>query len=548
MPNITITNTSSNQIYLADLYTSLGSEDSIEVYRSAADLSRMTDLQTWVTAGTVTVAYTYTVDEIGSNLVTFVGGTPAPSYDAQVIEIYARSTGSDTTGTGALAAPYATLVRAVKDVPLNIGAGTRYVVDITGVTETLPANYTLPAWKAPWSTGIVTAGSDSLFTTAVTIQATPEALQSISLSDATINSGDIASQAAGNTVDGYIVLTLNVARASWSSNALKGALFIAGNTGGAQCCVVVASTNTTVTLNVTSSITELPAMISQPGATLTGTVSGSASDPGGAAYGMLRAINCDSIMFSGLSIANTTATSPGLAIGGNGAGIAQCCWLTSPNIQASSPAMTRVARSWVTHVPAYRVAGGTLTFQSALHDTCTSLTFLGTGHVQFRSTANVGCATIQANSGDPAGPSGNDAFSPMVWEMTNTLIENGTSYGFYFSGGHAQLKNVNVYGCGNDGIHCANGGGWMHLDTVGSTSTANTGYGINVQDGIRVAANSATYTNSSLLAGTTSAILVGNLSAMSWATWITNGDLAWDITAVSNSTGATGTGSALYGD
>ena len=67
----------------------------------------------------------------------------------------------------------------------------------------------------------------------------------------------------------------------------------------------------------------------------------------------------------------------------------------------------------------------------------------------------------------------------------------------------------------------------MHLAGVGSvlgvvlpsgTTVANTEYGINVQDGIKVGANTATSTNAHLLAGATDAILVGALAGLSWAT------------------------------
>ena len=96
------------------------------------------------------------------------------SYTPQVNTIYARPTGNDGSGDGSLAQPFATLVAAVLAVPPTIPAGQRYVIDVTGLDETLPANFTLPAWKAPWTTDIVSVGADALFTAAVAIQATPQ--------------------------------------------------------------------------------------------------------------------------------------------------------------------------------------------------------------------------------------------------------------------------------------------------------------------------------------------------------------------------------------
>jgi hypothetical protein len=58
--------------------------------------------------------------------------------------IYVRPGGSDTTGDGTPAHPYATYVHARKQVPVFIPAHAFYLIDITGIDETLPTNYMDP--------------------------------------------------------------------------------------------------------------------------------------------------------------------------------------------------------------------------------------------------------------------------------------------------------------------------------------------------------------------------------------------------------------------
>ena len=479
------------------------------------------------------------------------------SYTPQVNTIYARPTGNDGSGDGSLAQPFATLVAAVLAVPPTIPAGQRYVIDVTGLDETLPANFTLPAWKAPWTTDIVSVGADALFTAAVAIQATPQPSPLSPSTDAIINAGDVASQTAA-AVSGLITLTLNTPRTTWGANALRGQLAIAGNVGGGQNCVIYASSTTTLSLCISAAITEFPITISVPGATFTGSTTNQ-PDAGGAAHGALRAINVDSLLVSGITVNNSVSlTSPGLAFGGGGAYTAQLCNLQSPELAAASTALTRAVRCWITGAPLLRSNGGAVTVMSSLADAWTGVPVVGNGNVQFRTVVFSGCATIQAATGDPAGPSGLEGNVPMTWLLQNCIITatpGTTGDGFLFTGGRAELVSVDVNSCGRDGIRCAAGAGWMHLAGVGSvlgvvlpsgTTVANTEYGINVQDGIKVGANTATSTNAHLLAGVTDAILVGALAGLSWATWIDDANNAFDITAVSGS-GATGSGSQLYG-
>lgn len=69
----------------------------------------------------------------------------------QVHRIYARSTGSDTTGDGTLANPYRTFARAIQDVPLILNGTDIWIVDISGIgTETLPESFLFPPIQSPF--------------------------------------------------------------------------------------------------------------------------------------------------------------------------------------------------------------------------------------------------------------------------------------------------------------------------------------------------------------------------------------------------------------
>jgi hypothetical protein len=70
---------------------------------------------------------------------------PQPVFTNTEVEIYARLSGSDTTGDGTLAKPYRTFKRAIRDVPSIIPSGTIYKVDITNLgTEDLGTQYEFP--------------------------------------------------------------------------------------------------------------------------------------------------------------------------------------------------------------------------------------------------------------------------------------------------------------------------------------------------------------------------------------------------------------------
>lgn len=72
---------------------------------------------------------------------------PPPGATGDVV-IYVRPAGSDVTGNGSLALPYATYQRALLDLPTHTGRR-RYWFDVTGIDETLPTPFVHPWTTSP---------------------------------------------------------------------------------------------------------------------------------------------------------------------------------------------------------------------------------------------------------------------------------------------------------------------------------------------------------------------------------------------------------------
>jgi hypothetical protein len=68
MATLEITNIVSEDVYLADLYTSIAVGESKSIERSASDLPRMRSLQQAMADGKVSLAVTYSADEAASGL------------------------------------------------------------------------------------------------------------------------------------------------------------------------------------------------------------------------------------------------------------------------------------------------------------------------------------------------------------------------------------------------------------------------------------------------------------------------------------------------
>lgn len=464
--------------------------------------------------------------------------------DPVVVSIFARPTGSDVTGDGTLARPYATLARAVRDVPTDhpVEPGQSFLVSVDGISEVLPANFELPCWKAPETLDVDLANRFFLFSAAVAIEATPRLVQAIPAADCVIAASDILS-VVQDAVTQLVTITLVTPRASWAGNALRGK-FAIGAVGGVENAAIWESTNSLIRISATAAPTT-PIEIMEPSAVIAGTSTVSAAAPRGA----LNAINCDSIAFNGLDISTVTVNGFGLAIDGNGLGCAQLCRLGSPAFFAISENLLRILCVWIYGRPRL---GANLSIQQGLLDQTALLNFLAPGLVQLRKQVVDLCAPIDLIVGLPG--LGAIAAPTTFLSIENSLVRRtpgATGDGVRFHGVRGRLSRVDIYGCGRDGIRADSGAGFLELLNVRTTGAVNAGIGVNVTDGLQIKIDAATSgaSGGTQLRGTGGEMKVGTGATRTWANFVSGGDgrpalNEFDVTAAA-ATGATGTGTRL---
>jgi hypothetical protein len=473
------------------------------------------------------------------------GQPPQPPFNLTTVTIFARPTGSDVTGTGTLLNPFATMQRAVRDIPTNIPAGVRFTVDMTGCNEVLPPDYTLPAFKSGFTIdSFLVNDPDFQFVASVLIQAIPQ-LAPLPGTDAILNPADFTQ--AASSVSGLITLTLTgPPRASWGGNALKGFL-IGDSVGNGNNTVIWSSTTTQLVLCASTPLVAtlaIPVKIKVPGATIVGSSSSNVVAVG-SARGALRAVNCDSIGFSGLHISNSGGpNAPGLALGGNGSMFAQMCWLSSPTLQAWSPALARTVRCWITGSPTF---SNFVTVQQSLCDAWLGTPLRNIFWFLARASVFDGCVPLEPTSFVPGAPTIGEPALAMYF--LNCAIGNTpgvTGDGIRLHGAKGQLTNCDIFNCGRDGIQMSVGSGLVELASVGTQlGGPNTRYGVFTTDGIFVQADAATATSVTPLNGTAGQTKVGGLAPQTWAAFVGGGSNTYDLPPNSASI-AVATGARLY--
>jgi len=440
-----------------------------------------------------------------------IPGILQPEFAPQEVTIYARTFGSDEDGDGSLGNPYATMQRAVRDVPGIIPAGVIYFVDITGITEELPAGYTLPPWKSA-ETFIVNFTGTFRVTMAVNIQADPEDVPLVPASDSIISVADLAGATIMNDpITDLVKIELNASRPSWANNALKGKQIL-GAVGGDENVVIYQSANvggTNATIWITNDfVPTAPMRIVQPSATLT------SEDPFGI---VIRANNIDSITFGGLRI--LSSDNNGLFSDGNGNIAVQLSEMESPFISSVATEGARYVRSWTRGFPSFASPCTFLnkTFFDATFDSAFALSF-SAAWASMRCSVFDGCDPIDPYFAIhiifPA--------AMLQFNISKTLIRNGTGDGVIFHGGNGTLENVDIYNCAGNGVTAQDGMGQLVLNNVGTSGTQNGGVGIRVNDGMQVRVDAATSGSSTPLTGAGGDMQVGSLAQRPWSDFVAN--------------------------
>src|SRR3990172_8311072 len=397
----------------------------------------------------------------------------APPFMIATKTIYARPAsegGDDVNGEGTAMKPYRTFQRAVRAVqnlyPSNsIPPGIRVHINITGVTEVLPPDYKLPAWKCADITDAYVSSPYFVYICGVNIEATPRLVTLIPASDATITPG----ARAADVIDPVtklrtIVLTgagAGAPRASWAGNALKGKFVIGANQS--EGALIYESTSTTLKTNQGAAPFTGPLQIMEPSAHLSGTNT--------EFNGCLNAYNCDSLAFLGIKITSLNG-GYGLTVVGSGIAITQFCELESATFEMSDNQVSRIGRTWHTGFTSF---SGNVFLVGGLMDNCSFPATSGPlGEVTIRRMVFDTCPPVLAN--DFVRGIGNDAFQEIAlpaFNVRETLIKNGTGHGLVYNGSVGRVIDVDIYGCQGDGVHADFGQGLLELRNVRTTGAAN---------------------------------------------------------------------------
>jgi hypothetical protein len=521
----------------------------------AVTLADMSALESELIAATNSGYITWSVKDDPASVADL--GVPTTEFAVGVNTIYARMTGNDDTGDGTLAAPFRTMQRAVREVPMVVPPGQRYVVDASGIagvkfTETLPEDYALPPFTVAETIDFNFDSIDSPYfplLTGITIQATPQIMVLSPTTDATFVGAD--GVWTSDPVTQLRIFTLNVARASWGANALKGK-FAIGSGSNIDHCTIYESDTTYIKISHTVALTG-PVRIMEPSAELTG--SGNAN----LAKGALNAMNIGSFGLFGIKI----ISSQGWDLNADGCGVCavDLCDLESPSIVCSTGSGTpnRVFASWIhTGLP---YLGSNLRLQRGLISDTGGDAIFGVAPTM----PNYRRMVIDAPAGNIEVFNHNyeSAVTPLL-KMRQTLLRNGLADGFVFHGSVATMERVDIYGFAGDGISCNTGSGYLSLSNVRTTGAVNGGVGVNVQDGMVVRVDSLTSAAApgTELRGTGGDMVVGGGAARLWTDFVSGASgrpalNELDLVAVAGAGGTfsdgtpvpayvSGTGSRLY--
>lgn len=443
------------------------------------------------------------------------GVTPQPPFPVPIVEttIYARLTGSDTTGDGTLATPYRTFQRAIRDVPSIIPPGVHYTVDITGIgVETLPRSYQFPVIQSPalrFSYGQTVAFPYYFAVNGLTIRAAPQLFSGISAADAVIGAGDGATLTTDPDTQ-LATITIAAPRASWAANALRDRHIIRTAVGfqNSTCCIAGSDAthlflcNTAARFNGGNGALVLAAgevlQIVEPSVTL------EAPDPPTSSLGLgaITCANVSSINFQGIHFrCSDNPARTGLLITGTPNPFWELCVIE--RLVAVGVANQVSLHSTVLSGTVACVASVFTVFDSTIHDV-TTWSLDGQQEVIFDTDIRM-CAPIANGAFVGIIPSPN-------WGLLNVHIDGSTGDGIRFQGSaQCDLANVKIENSAGHGI-LVQGNSTLAL-TTNVTGTGNTGAGIRVLDGGSVRVRD----NATLITGTAGDMVVGTLPARTWA-------------------------------
>lgn len=446
-------------------------------------------------------------------------GVGQPAFAVSTTTIYARLTGSDTSGSGTLTNPYRTFQRAIRDVPHVIPPGGRYVVDITGIgVENLPADYEFPVIKNPHYFELSFTDPNFPSKQGFEVRATPQLASNIPPADALVSAPDVLSMVNDPDTDN-VTITLNVARASWGANALSGkqirsatGLSAFFNTG-----TIWESDTTTIKIAFRGALGALPTLpieIVEPSATLSGSGVGSGQ--------AVTIADCYVFGLKGIKFVDTGGAATDLSLGIFGAAVAflemcdvaglaselgslatTACFLHDKNFSSFGPGLKFLGRTYLRGIPSFTQAvsaPATWEILGSVFENCPSI-----------GPRRGGLVPIGLNHPFNLTMRGSQILSPHV---DGAFAANGVA----LASGSNRMSRVKISGCPANAVFAGEANGFLEMfDVVGGTGAAgdpvNVGFGVLVNDGSVVRVKD----DGTLVTGGGGDMKVGTLAARTWA-------------------------------
>jgi hypothetical protein len=403
--------------------------------------------------------------------------------------IYVRPTGSDLTGNGTLSAPYATLERAWRDIPLYTGFDV-YFIDITGVTNTY-TTLEMPAWQSslPQVIDLAPANHPDLVSRgSVNIYATNPVLDTAAITSQSQNAQTK-------------LLSITDSSKSWTVNQFKGK--IARGAGFFQFGIIASNTSTTLEIAVQSTGWTGPVSIQDYGATLDLNVSSFTS-------GLFLHGNTAFVQFAGINFTNT-------------AGAANTIFHRSSQTEFTGCAIYQISHRGmpptnINHTGIHFRAGASSSVEPP-----------NVGSVQRCFFESVACTPNPSGLSSyfmnaciidtPPRPTGNvgtvtsDNISNAF--ISSTLVRNSVGHGLELAGsGNNRIRDVRV-----DGATGAGSGVLLRRNAVCRISalagTGNARHGLEVTDG-----SHAQVPTSISITGTLGDMKSGNNATRTWANFL----------------------------
>jgi hypothetical protein len=441
-----------------------------------------------------------------------------PPFDLTTTTIFVRPDGSNKHGNGSRHKPFRTFQHAIRQVPSIPAPGASFVLDITGITETLPPDYQLPVIQTS-TIGAFTGAPSPLpfyrFQSGVTIRALPRLTHLLSQSDAVIDAIDGA-VVSSDPVSNLVTLTISTPRSSWGANALKGKQIVRtvrSTTSNLATCSIYGSDTThlflcndAVSLNGGNGALVLAAhevlQIVEPSATLIG------SPPTGNNAWGISSWGINAPVFQGIHF----VAPPGryaLALGNADIPAIELC-LIEGFLSVSTPNGLEIFGTTLTTSYDLEPVPGLLTRSLFMNFALPESYFYIAAFLQtFMDTVfDNTCPTL--TSGFFFAPVGSN------WGLQNVLFQGSTGDAIHADYGRWNLTNVSINNAAGNALVADTGPTAVTLTNVGGTG--NTGFGLMVDDGAQVRVTD-TVTDVGEDSG---GMKVGGLPARLWADFYAN--------------------------